>query len=79
MPEKKAYYTLEETARLLGKNRATIYNRMNMIQMKGHKFKGDRRTYLSAAEVEKLRRVLEQPWLAGEKEEPGEPEGQEVA
>jgi hypothetical protein len=64
--EKKEYYTLEEAAQLLGRNRATVYNRMGLIKMKGHKFKGDRKTYLSAAEVDQLKNVFEKPWLAGE-------------
>lgn len=65
----KEYYTLEEAAQLLERNRATVYNRMNLIGMRGHKFKGDRKTYLSAAEVEQLRNVFEKPWLAGEEKD----------
>lgn len=65
----KEYYTLEEVAKLLQRNRATVYNRMNLIGIKGHKFKGDRRTYLSAEEVERLRTVFEKPWTAPEEDE----------
>lgn len=67
--EQKEYYTLDETAQILDRNRATVYNRMKIIGMKGHKFKGDRKTYLSPQEVEKLKNVFEKPWLAGEREE----------
>lgn len=66
--QEKEYYTLEEAAQILDRKRATVYNRMNLIEMKGHKFKGDRKTYLSAQEVETLRNVFEKPWTAGEKE-----------
>lgn len=66
--QEKEYYTLEEVAESLGKTRATVYNRMKLIDMKGHKFKGDRKTYLSTQEVETLRNVFEKPWTAGEKD-----------
>lgn len=65
----KEYYTLEETAKMIGKNRATVYNRMKIIGMKGHKFIGDRKTYLSKEEVERVRTAFERPWIIGEKEE----------
>lgn len=66
--EDKEFYTLEETCSLLGRNRATVYNRMNFIGLKGHRFRGDRKTYLSLPEVERLKMVFAKPWLAGEKE-----------
>ena len=64
----KEYYTLQEASNIIGKNRATIYAKMNLIKMKGHKFIGDRKTYLSQAEVERLKTVFEKPWTAGEKD-----------
>lgn len=67
--EEKEYYTLEEIAILLDRKRATIYNRMSLIGMKGHKFKGDRKTYLSYAETMHLKMVFEKPWTAPEKDE----------
>lgn len=66
MEHSKEYYTLEEASVILQRNRATVYNRMNLIGMKGHKFRGDRKTYLSADEVERLKNIFEKPWLAGE-------------
>ena len=65
--EQKEYYTLEDTATMLNRNRATVYNRMGLIGMRGHKFQGDRKTYLTAAEVERLRTIFEKPWTAPEK------------
>lgn len=65
----KEYYTIDEVTKLLGRNRVTIYSRMNIIGVKGHKFQGDRKTYLSAQEVEQVRRVFEKPWTAPEKGE----------
>lgn len=67
--QEKEYYTLEETASMLNKSRATVYNKMKLIGMKGHKFIGDKKTYLSQEEVKRLRNVFERPWTAGEKEE----------
>lgn len=64
----KEYYTLEEASGIIGKNRATIYARMNLMKMKGHKFIGDRKTYLSQAEVKRLKDAFEKPWTAGEKD-----------
>jgi hypothetical protein len=68
----KEYYTLEEVAEMIGRNRATVYNRMKLIGMKGHKFYGDRRTYLTAEEAERLKTVFEKPWMAPEKIEDDE-------
>lgn len=64
----KEYYTIEEVASTLGRNRATVYNRMKLLDLKAHKFKMDRKTYLAAADVERLKNVFEKPWLAGEEE-----------
>lgn len=77
--DQKEYYTLEEVATLLKRNRATVYNRMGLIDMKGHKFKGDRKTYLSADEVERLKNVFEKPWLAGEDEGKSDGPGESAA
>ncbi len=62
------YYTVDETAKLLKRNRATVYNRMQIIGIRGHKFQGDRKTYLSQEEVNRLKTVFEKPWTAPEKE-----------
>lgn len=63
----KEYYTIDEVTKLLERNRVTIYSRMNMLGLKGHKFQGDRKTYLSAQEVEQVRTVFDNPWKAPEK------------
>jgi hypothetical protein len=64
----KDFYTLEEVGELLNRSRATVFNRMNIIGMKPHKFKGDRKSYLSKEEVRQLRKVFDNPWLAPEKD-----------
>lgn len=70
--EQKEFYSLEEVAKSLGRKRATVYSRMKLIGMRGHKFKGDRKTYLSHEELERLKNAFEKPWTAGEKTEKSE-------
>ena len=67
MDHLKEYYTIEEVAELVGRNRATVYNRMKLLGIKPRKFNLDRRAYVSAAEAEQIRTVFEKPWTAGEK------------
>ncbi|HWS84912.1 MAG TPA: hypothetical protein VN207_11710 [Ktedonobacteraceae bacterium] len=67
----KKYYTIEEVEKFLGKSRATIYNRMKLINLKTHKFPYDRKTYIAAPDVIRIKEVFNQPWIAeeGSKEE----------
>lgn len=67
MTEEKEYYTVEEVASIVGRNRATVYNRMNLLGIKAHKFAMDRKAYIAAADVERIKTVFEKPWTAGEK------------
>jgi Prophage CP4-57 regulatory protein (AlpA). len=62
----KKYYTIEEVEKLLGKSRATIYNRMKLISLKTHKFPYDRKTYIAAPDVERIKEVFNQPWIVEE-------------
>lgn len=62
----KKYYTIEEVEKILGKSRATIYNRMKLIKVETHKFPYDRKTYIAAADIERIRTVFEQPWIVEE-------------
>jgi predicted DNA-binding transcriptional regulator AlpA len=64
--EEKKYYTIEEVEKLLGKSRATIYNRMKLIDLKTHRFPYDRKTYIAAPDVERIKEVFNQPWIASE-------------
>lgn len=69
MSQPKEFYTIEEVAELVGRNRATVYNRMKLLGIKARKFNLDRRAYVSAAEAEQIRTVFEKPWTAGEKKQ----------
>lgn len=75
----KKYYTIEEVEKLLGKSRATIYNRMKLINLKTHKFPYDRKTYVAAPDVERIKEIFNQPWIAKEVEEGSKEEKQSDA
>ena len=66
--EGKAYLDYEESADYLGIKRATLYNYVNDLDIQTHKFKRDRHRYIAIADVQKIERVMESPWLAGEED-----------
>lgn len=63
----KEYYSIEEVSEIVKRNRASIYNRMRILGIKPKKFQMDRKAYVTAEEMERIRNVFEKPWLAGEK------------
>lgn len=66
----KEYYSVDEIAQLLHKHRATIFDRIKLLGITTHKFKRDRKTYLAANDVERIKAVLgDKPWVAGPKED----------
>lgn len=65
MEIQKEYLTIDEAAARLGWNRATVYKWADKLDIKKHKFKLDRRTYLAFSDVERLREIRDKPWLAG--------------
>lgn len=67
-PKEKEYMTLEETADFIGKKRATVYNYIKDLDIKTHKFKRDRRAYISLADAKRIKEAQEKPWIAGEEE-----------
>jgi hypothetical protein len=70
MNTQKEFYTVHEVAALLGKHRATIFDRIKVLGITVHKFRRDRKTYLTSTDVERIRLVLgDQPWMAGLKQE----------
>jgi len=71
--EAKEYYTIEEVSRLVGRNRATIYNRMKILEIEAKKFNLDRKAYVTEEEMQRIKTVFDKPWLAGEK--PKKPAG----
>ena len=65
MSDEKRYMNLDDAAQFLGIKRATLYNYMNKLEMKAVKFKLDRRSYLSWEQIQRLKAILAEPWLAG--------------
>lgn len=65
MSEDQEYLSIDEAARAIGWNRATVYKYVDELEMKRYKFRLNRKTYLAAADVEKLKQIKEKPWLAG--------------
>lgn len=69
MSEQREYLTIDEAADYVGIKRGVIYNYIGSLGIKTHKFKMDRRTYISRVDVERIKEVKEKPWLAGPDEE----------
>ena len=68
MNEQKDFYSVDEIATMLERHKATIWDRIKVLEIKTHNFKRDRKTYVAAADVERIRAVLRgKPWIAGEK------------
>jgi predicted DNA-binding transcriptional regulator AlpA len=66
LTKEKEFMTLEEAAQYTGKKRASIYNYIRDMDIKTHKFKRDRRVFLSMEDVKRIKELEEQPWKAGE-------------
>lgn len=62
----KEFYSIDEVEKIVGKNRGTVYNRIKLLNIKKHKFPQDSRTYIAAADVERIKIVVEKPWMAEE-------------
>lgn len=60
----KEFYSIDEVEKIVGKNRGTVYNRIKLLEIKKHKFPQDSRTYVAAKDVERIKIVVAQPWMA---------------
>lgn len=65
--EQPEYFSIDEAAEEIGWNRATVYDWMKTLNMEKHKFKRNRRTYLKASDVVRLKEIKEKPWTAGKR------------
>jgi DNA-binding MurR/RpiR family transcriptional regulator len=77
--EGQEYLSIDDAAKAIGWNRATVYKYVDELGMKKYKFRLNRRTYLAAADVEKLKQIKEKPWIAGIEEEKVGPKSDEDA
>ncbi len=64
--QEKDFYSIEEITEMVKRNRGTVYNRIKLLNIQTHKFPMDRRTYIAAADVERIKTVIEKPWMAEE-------------
>ncbi len=65
--EGQEYLSIKDAATAIGWHRATLYGWVKRLDMKTHKFIGNRQTYLAAADIERLKEIKQKPWIAGEK------------
>lgn len=65
----KEYLTIEETATELDIDRSTVYAKMKTLGIEGEKFPGNRKKYIAAKDVERLRTLLTEPWKLAQNKE----------
>ncbi|MGZ3611974.1 MAG: hypothetical protein ACXWPS_14275 [Ktedonobacteraceae bacterium] len=65
--EEPEYLSIDEAAEAIGWNRATVYGWVKTLGMKTYKFVRNRKTFLAASDVARLKEIKEKPWTAGEK------------
>lgn len=62
MAAEKEYLAMEEAALFIGMKRATIYNYMNDLNIKTHRFGRNRHRYLAMDDVKRIKQYKENPW-----------------
>ncbi|MBV9617055.1 MAG: hypothetical protein JO011_19855 [Ktedonobacteraceae bacterium] len=67
--EGQEYLSVDEAAQIIGWNRATVFEWIKVLGMEKHKFLRNKKTYLKASDVARLKEIKEKPWTAGEKRE----------
>lgn len=60
----KEYLTLDEVAFVLDLKRSSLYYYLNALQIKRHRFKLNRHTYIAKADVMRIMKVKAVPWTA---------------
>jgi excisionase family DNA binding protein len=68
--EEQEYLSIDEAAQVIGWNRATVYEWARTLGMRTYKFVRNRKTYLAARDVARLKEIKDKPWMAGEKPVP---------
>ena len=77
--ESPEYLSIDDAAKAIGWNRATVYKYVDELGMRKYKFRLNRKTFLVAAGVEKLKQIKEKPWIAESEEERVGPKSEEDA
>ncbi len=62
--EGREYLDYEESGDYLGLKRATLFNYIDDLKIKTHKFLRDRRKYIAMADVKRIEDIIDKPWLA---------------
>jgi excisionase family DNA binding protein len=70
--EGQEYLSIDEAATIIGWNRATVYDWIKELGLQTHKFVRNRKAYLKAQDVARLKEIKDKPWTAGEKKPTGE-------
>jgi hypothetical protein len=68
--EKQEYLSIDQAAAEIGIDRATVYAWMKELGMQRHKFLRNKKTYIHASDVERLKEIKARPWVAGRKPVP---------
>jgi hypothetical protein len=66
--EGQEYLSVDEAAQAIGWNRATVFEWVKTLGIEKYKFLRNKRTYLKASDVARLKEIKEKPWTAGKKE-----------
>lgn len=72
MSEEREYIPLEEAAAYVGVKRASLYYYLKELKIETHKFKFDKRAYITPADMERIKEIKDKPWLAGPQKESSE-------
>jgi predicted site-specific integrase-resolvase len=70
----KEYLTYEEALQELGVKRSTLYTMITELGIKPRKFKYDKKRYLAAADIKRIKEIRETPWKAEEGTKKAEPD-----
>ena len=69
MQEQEKFLTLDEVAKFIGVKKPTLYFYIKRLGIKTRRFNLDKRAYMTQTDAEKIKKVKEEPWTAGEREE----------
>lgn len=67
MNDEPEYLSIDEAAQLIGWNRATVFEWVKTLGIEKHRFVRNKKTYLKASDVARLKEIKEKPWTAGER------------
>jgi predicted DNA-binding transcriptional regulator AlpA len=68
----KEYLTYEEALQELGIKRSTLYTMITELGINPRKFKYDKKRYLAASDIKRMKEIRETPWKSEENQ--SEPE-----